>query len=124
MTAVTILTSLDKQDLREIGLQGTPEENVQRLAALARDAGLDGVVCSPREATTLRQRHERNFCLVTPGVRPEGARSGDQKRTLTPREAIAAGADYVVMGRPITQADNPVRTLLTIHSEIMTASSP
>jgi orotidine-5'-phosphate decarboxylase len=118
LIAVTILTSMGQQDLQEIGLSGNPEDNVLRLAVLTQEAGLDGVVCSSREVTSLRQAQGEAFTLVTPGIRPTGTEAGDQKRIMTPTEAIQAGSDYLVIGRPITQASDPVQTLHTINSEI------
>jgi len=118
LIAVTVLTSLDVNDLLEIGLAGTPQENVMRLAALAKQAGMDGVVCSPLEASVLRATHGKNFLLVTPGVRPQSAEKGDQKRTMTPAEALRQGADYLVIGRPITAAADPGRTLMSIQGEL------
>lgn len=123
LIGVTVLTSMGVDDLREIGLGGTPAENVVRLAALAERAGLDGVVCSPREVVGLRARMGAGFCLVTPGIRPAGADKDDQRRVMTPGEAVQAGADYLVIGRPITQADDPMGALLTIRSEIDTSQS-
>ncbi|TPW13775.1 MAG: orotidine-5'-phosphate decarboxylase [Halothiobacillaceae bacterium] len=118
LIAVTVLTSMEQHDLYEIGLAGEPIDNVVRLARLAHTAGLDGVVCSPQEAAPLRQALGNHFLLVTPGVRPLGAMQGDQKRTLTPSEALRAGANYLVIGRPITAADDPIQALLTIEREI------
>ena len=118
LIAVTILTSMGQQDLTEIGLTGNPEDNVLRLASLTKDAGLDGVVCSSREVTSLRQVQGKAFTLVTPGIRPAGSEAGDQKRIMTPTDAIQAGSDYLVIGRPITQAADPVQTLKTINTEI------
>jgi orotidine-5'-phosphate decarboxylase len=118
LIAVTILTSMGQQDLQEIGLSGNPEDNVLRLAVLTQEAGLDGVVCSSREVTSLRQAQGEAFTLVTPGIRPTGTEAGDQKRIMTPTEAIQAGSNYLVIGRPITQASDPVQTLHTINSEI------
>ncbi|MEO6696559.1 MAG: orotidine-5'-phosphate decarboxylase [Gammaproteobacteria bacterium] len=118
LIAVTILTSLDADDLREIGLSGTPQENVMRLAALAKQAGMDGVVCSPWEASALRATHGKAFRLITPGVRPQGADKGDQKRIMTPREAIQNGADYLVIGRPITAAAEPSQVLRNIQDSL------
>lgn len=120
LIAVTILTSMGQQDLQEIGLSGSPEDNVLRLAALTQEAGLDGVVCSSREVTSLRQDLGEAFALVTPGIRPAGSEVGDQKRIMTPKDAIQAGSNYLVIGRPITQASDPVQTLQTINSEIAT----
>ncbi|HKJ09525.1 MAG TPA: orotidine-5'-phosphate decarboxylase [Gammaproteobacteria bacterium] len=118
LIGVTVLTSLAADDLAEIGLAGTPESNVQRLAALTHNAGLDGVVCSPREAAVLRDAEGEAFVLVTPGVRPAGAAADDQRRVMTPADAVCAGAHYLVMGRPVTQADDPIGVLLTTNSEI------
>ncbi len=118
LIAVTVLTSLDQADLREIGWQGTPAENVMRLAGLARDCGLDGVVCSPREAAELRQAMGEEFLLVTPGVRPAGSEAGDQRRVMTPAEALAAGATHLVIGRPITRAPDPAQALASIEAEL------
>ncbi len=118
LTAVTLLTSMGERDVREIGLVGSPQDNVIRLAALARESGVDGVVCSPREAAELRRRNGAGFCLVTPGVRPEWAAKGDQIRTLTPADARRAGADYLVIGRPVTRAANPLQALARIESEL------
>ena len=118
LVAVTVLTSLDDKALAEIGLHGSARENVMGLAGLASHCGLDGVVCSPREAGELRQAHGTDFCLVTPGIRPAGAQAQDQQRTLTPAEAVRLGADYLVVGRPVTQADNPVAVLEAIQAEL------
>jgi orotidine-5'-phosphate decarboxylase len=118
LIAVTILTSLTEEDIKEVGYSGTPEENVMRLATLASHSGMDGVVCSPKEVTALRQSIGKDFALVTPGIRPSGSAADDQRRTLSPAEAIAAGSSYLVIGRPITQADDPMGVLLTIESEI------
>ncbi len=104
---VTVLTSMDSNDLSEIGLAEDPAAQVERLAQLAAEAGLRGLVCSPREISTLRKVLPREVQLVTPGIRPKGSDADDQKRTLTPAEAIAAGADWLVIGRPITAADDP-----------------
>ena len=119
LIAVTILTSMDEQDLAEIGLRGSPEENVISLARLAKASGLDGVVCSPKEVNQLRQQLGEEFCLVTPGVRPQGADQDDQKRTMTPKQALRSGASYLVIGRPITKADDPLQALTVICTEIL-----
>jgi orotidine-5'-phosphate decarboxylase len=103
--------------MEEIGLAGTPEQAVLRLARLAQAAGLDGVVCSGLEASALRDALGPQFCLVTPGIRPASA-DDDQKRVLTPRQAIDAGAHYLVIGRPITRAADPVATLEAINTDI------
>jgi len=103
LLAVTVLTSLDASDLAATGQDGPVEAQVRRLALLAKAAGLDGVVCSPQEVALLRQACGKDFLLVVPGIRPAGAALGDQKRVQTPRAAIEAGADYLVIGRPITE---------------------
>jgi orotidine-5'-phosphate decarboxylase len=118
LVAVTILTSMDAQDLAAVGLAGSPEENVLRLAALAQRCGLDGVVCSSRETTVLRERIGPDFTLVTPGIRPAGSQQDDQRRVMTPQQAISSGASYLVIGRPVTQADDPVSVLRTVNSEL------
>jgi orotidine-5'-phosphate decarboxylase len=122
LVAVTVLTSLDAEDLAAIGCPGRPAERVLRLARLARDAGMDGVVCSPREAEAVRTALGTGFRLVTPGVRPAGAAAADQKRVMTPAEALAAGADYLVVGRPITAAPDPLQALDEIEREIAGAA--
>jgi orotidine-5'-phosphate decarboxylase len=111
LIAVTVLTSLSQSDIEEVGFAGSPEANVLRLAALTKAAGLDGVVCSPREAAAIRRVVGPGFLLVTPGVRPASAALDDQQRVMTPAEAIAAGADYLVIGRPVTQSPDPVGVL-------------
>ncbi len=103
---VTLLTSLDQDDISLIGFNATVQEQVIRLADLAQSAGLDGVVCSPFEIAPIRKACGNELTLVVPGIRPEGSSAGDQKRVMTPKEAIARGADYVVIGRPITEASN------------------
>jgi len=118
LIAVTILTSLGETDLAEVGFRGTPAENVRRLAALAADSGLDGVVCSPLEAAELRAERGEEFLLVTPGVRPASAALDDQKRVMTPADALAAGASHLVIGRPVTAAEDPVAALQAILESI------
>jgi orotidine-5'-phosphate decarboxylase len=118
LIAVTILTSLSQEELAEIGYRGSAEENVLRLAGLARDSGLDGVVCSPREAAPLRERVGGDFLLVTPGVRPASASLDDQTRVMTPADAMRAGSSYLVVGRPITGAADPLAALQAINAEI------
>ena len=118
LIAVTILTSMKEADLNEIGLSVAVAEQVERLAKLSKDSGLDGVVCSPQEVTMLRQSIGNDFCLVTPGIRPAGSDTGDQKRIMTPAEAISAGSDYLVIGRPITQAKDPMAALTAIEQEL------
>jgi orotidine-5'-phosphate decarboxylase len=117
--AVTVLTSIDEAILREdIGCRRPVEEQVVHLAKLARRAGLDGVVASPKETGAIRQSLGRDFLIVTPGIRPNWAAKGDQKRVTTPAEAIQAGADYIVIGRPVTGSDDPERALERILAEI------
>ena len=118
LIAVTILTSLGQEELAEIGYSGSPEENVLRLARLAQRNGADGVVCSPREAAKLRSSLGPGFLLVTPGVRPAGSGSDDQRRVMTPADAIRAGADHLVIGRPITAAADPLKALTGIEREL------
>lgn len=118
LIAVTVLTSLDAEDLAAIGCAGSPRERVQTLAELALQAGLDGLVCSPQEVATLRERFGARPLLVTPGVRPTDADRGDQKRTMAPAEAIVAGADHLVIGRPITAAPDPMGTIAAIQDEL------
>lgn len=118
LIAVTVLTSLEAADLEEIGLTGSPEQNVARLARLTADCELDGVVCSPREVAGLREAHGAEFKLVTPGVRPAGSERGDQRRVMTPAEAVGAGASYLVVGRPVTGAADPLAALESIDREI------
>jgi orotidine-5'-phosphate decarboxylase len=116
--AVTILTSIAPEDLRELGLSGGPGENAIRLAALARDARCAGVVCSPHEVHDLKTFFGVEFGALTPGIRPVGTPHDDQKRAATPRAAVAAGADYLVVGRPITQAPDPALAATQILSEM------
>jgi orotidine-5'-phosphate decarboxylase len=122
LIAVTILTSMNEVALKEIGLAKTPQEHVLELAMLTHQAGLDGVVCSAQEAQLLRDRLGPEFQLVTPGIRPSNTEMGDQKRVTTPAEAIANGANYLVVGRPITQADDPVAVLNRINQEIVSVT--
>lgn len=105
--AVTILTSMDKNDLKKIGVNVNIEPLILKLARLAKDAGLDGVIASPFEVAFIRKRFGKSFLIVTPGVRPSWAPAGDQKRFATPREAVKSGADYIVIGRPIIESANP-----------------
>lgn len=118
LIAVTILTSLADEELAEIGFAGSAADNAIRLAGLARQCGLDGVVCSSREVTSMRDRFGRDFCLVTPGIRPGGHQTDDQRRIMTPGQAILAGSDYLVIGRPITAAADPLMALTTIQAEV------
>jgi len=123
LLGVTILTSLDAADLAAIGFSGEPLECALRLAQLSKAAGLGGVVCSPREIRPIRDALGDDFVILTPGIRPEGSESGDQRRTLTPAEAIGAGADYIVVGRPITAARDRRAAAMRIVEEMVKASS-
>ena len=118
LIAVTILTSMNEPALREIGLTKSPKEHVLELASLAKHAGLDGVVCSAQEAQLLREHIGTDFLLVTPGIRPANTATGDQKRVMTPTDAITSGANYLVVGRPITQASDPMGVLNQINQDI------
>lgn len=108
---VTILTSMDAKTLLEAGIEKSPEEQVLKLASLAKEAGLDGVIASPQEAMLVRKNIGKDFLIVSPGIRLDGEEKEDQKRIATPKKAIASGADYIVIGRPITKAKDPVRVL-------------
>ena len=119
LIGVTVLTSLGPGELERIGLHGSVLDNVERLAALARGCGLDGVVCSAMEAPRLRAAHGAGFKLVTPGIRLAGAAPDDQSRVVTPTEALRLGADYLVIGRPIAQAADPVAVLKSIRTSLM-----
>jgi orotidine-5'-phosphate decarboxylase len=118
LIAVTLLTSMGPADMAEVGLGGNPQEAVSRLARLAQECSLDGVVCSPQETAALRRRCGKSFILVTPGIRPAQAAQDDQNRIATPRQAIADGADYLVIGRPITRAPDPLAALRRVSEEI------
>jgi orotidine-5'-phosphate decarboxylase len=118
IVGVTLLTSLDQNDVSMLGYQDDLQEQVLRLADLAQSAGLDGVVCSPYEITSLRKACGEDFTLVVPGIRLETDRRDDQKRVLTPREALSKGADYLVIGRPITQAMNPATAAASIAASL------
>ena len=118
LIAVTVLTSMEDLDLLQIGINASPMEQVLRLAHLTHRSGLDGVVCSPQEVEILRNACGEEFKLVTPGIRPIGADFGDQRRVMTPTAAIRAGSDYLVIGRPITKADNPAEVLRSINASI------
>jgi orotidine-5'-phosphate decarboxylase len=115
---VTVLTSMDEHDLNQVGVAGAVFDQVRRLAELAKMSGLDGVVCSPHEAEMIRRDLGPNFKLITPGVRPAWAAANDQKRVMTPHEAVAAGADYVVIGRPITAAPDQAAAAKRIVMEL------
>lgn len=114
LTAVTVLTSLEQEDLQEVGVDIEPMVQVQRLARLTRDCGLDGVVCSAREAKALRSALGDEFLLVTPGIRPADSSADDQKRIVTPSQALENGSSYLVVGRPITKAEKPEQALEAI----------
>lgn len=118
LIAVTVLTSLGDEDLAELGVSANAEDQVVRLARLTQSCGLDGVVCSPREIGPIRAACGNDFKLVVPGIRPTWAATGDQKRITTPSDAIASGADYLVIGRPITSAEDPVQAAQMIADEI------
>lgn len=121
LIAVTVLTSMEQSDLTELGINQTPEQQVMKLATLTHDAGLDGVVCSAQEAVLLKQQFGKRFCLVTPGIRPVSSSRDDQKRVMTPAQAVSAGVDYMVIGRPITKAVQPLQALNAIVQEISNA---
>lgn len=136
LIAVTVLTSLDRSEMRASGLDIEPAEQVERLAQLTRKAGLDGVVCSPHEVGLIRSIAKTNFLTITPGVRPDkdgevpvsqitshGGAPDDQRRTLTPYDAILGGSDFLVIGRPITQASSPVEVLHALNAEAQIAAS-
>jgi orotidine-5'-phosphate decarboxylase len=120
LIAVSILTSLEQSDLYSMGLHGSLEENVLRLARLAKANQLDGLVCSPHELTSIKRTldKEESFVLVTPGIRPNGSDPHDQKRIMTPKEALDLGATHLVLGRPITQAENPQAVLEAIEASL------
>ena len=121
LIAVTVLTSMSDADLAEIGMTGTAEDAVLRLASLTDACGLDGVVCSARETASLREQCRPGFTLVTPGIRPASAAADDQQRVMTPADAIHAGSSYLVIGRPITRASDPLEALERINAEIESA---
>lgn len=118
LIAVTVLTSMSDEDLREMGYAESAAQRVLRLAALTQDSGIDGVVCSAQEAAQLRAAHGKDFCLVTPGIRLAGDDAGDQRRVLTPADAVANGSDYLVIGRSITGAADPLAALQRVHGEL------
>ena len=115
---VTVLTSMDQKAINEVGIEKSIEEEVLNLATMARDAGLDGVVASPQETSAIRKKLGKGFIIVTPGVRPEWAARGDQRRVATPSSAIKAGADYIVVGRPIIESGNPVEAARKVIEEM------
>ncbi|RUO21722.1 orotidine-5'-phosphate decarboxylase [Aliidiomarina haloalkalitolerans] len=118
LIAVTVLTSMSAEELKQLGVQRPLQEHVLALAKLSAQCGLDGVVCSAQEAELIKTEVGRDFILVTPGIRPAGSATHDQQRIMTPQQAVAAGVDYLVMGRPIRESKNPVATLSAIADEI------
>ena len=118
LIAVTVLTSMGEDDVLSVGMNGPAMDQVVRLAVLTQKCGLDGVVCSAREIEAIRKECGPDFKLIVPGIRPAGSDKGDQKRTMTPREAVDAGADYLVIGRPITQAPDPIAAVQAIIEEL------
>jgi orotidine-5'-phosphate decarboxylase len=123
LLAITILTSHDEDSLGQVGVNGSVHDSVRRLALLAKDAGVDGVVASPHEVGLIREACGPDFLIVTPGIRPSGATAGDQVRAATPAAALEAGADYLVVGRPITSADDPAAAADRIVAEMERAVS-
>ena len=122
LIGVTVLTSMDVSDLEEVGVQGNASAQVLRLAELAKNSGLDGVVCSAQEAKLLKESLGQGFKLVTPGIRLADSMADDQRRIVTPADALALGSDYLVIGRPITKSTDPLATLLEINRSLMSAS--
>jgi orotidine-5'-phosphate decarboxylase len=118
LIAVTVLTSMEEKDLREVGIAATLAAAAENLAGLAREEGVDGVVCSAHEARVMRARFGPEFILVTPGIRLAGDAGADQRRIMTPTDAVKAGADYLVIGRSITHSDDPLKKLQAINTEI------
>lgn len=118
LIGVTVLTSMDEEQLNAVGVPGSVNDQVLRLASLAHRSGLDGVVCSAREASLLRRNLGEKFLLVTPGIRPANADAGDQMRIVPPKDALEAGSDYLVIGRPVTRAPDPLQALHNIQREI------
>ncbi|WP_233958543.1 orotidine-5'-phosphate decarboxylase [Pectobacterium versatile] len=123
LIAVTVLTSMDEDDLRGLGITLSPAEQAEKLAVLAHNSGLDGVVCSAHEAQRLKQVCGQAFKLVTPGIRPAGSDVGDQRRIMTPIQAQQAGVDYMVIGRPITQSADPAQTLREIRASLLNGAA-
>ena len=115
---VTMLTSLDESDLESVGIKNNIRNQVSKLADLAQESGLDGVVCSPHEIDIIRKQCGADFKLIVPGIRPEGSSHDGQKRVMTPKEAMAKGADYLVIGRPITEAENPTQAAQAIFTSL------
>ena len=119
LIAVSVLTSMTDEQLQQTGVNALAKDQVAHLATLANEAGLDGMVCSAKEASLLRQLMGEDFLLVTPGIRPLGLDKGDQSRVMTPSDAIQAGVDYIVVGRPITQATKPLDVIAMINAELL-----
>lgn len=118
LIAVTVLTSMEASDLADLGVTLSPADYAERLAALTQKCGLDGVVCSAQEAVRFKQVFGQEFKLVTPGIRPQGSDAGDQRRIMTPEQALSAGVDYMVIGRPVTQSVDPAQTLKAINASL------
>ncbi|HIO96449.1 MAG TPA: orotidine-5'-phosphate decarboxylase [Leucothrix sp.] len=118
LIAVTVLTSMDEQQLSHININNKPEDQVSKLAQLTQQSGLDGVVCSAQEAVMLRETLGKDFLLVTPGIRPAGSDIGDQSRVMTPAQAYQSGVSYIVVGRPITQSENPLVVIDKINLDM------
>ncbi|ENL7234595.1 orotidine-5'-phosphate decarboxylase [Escherichia coli] len=118
LIAVTVLTSMEASDLADLGVTLSPADYAERLAALTQKCGLDGVVCSAQEAARFKQVFGQEFKLVTPGIRPQGSEAGDQRRIMTPEQALASGVDYMVIGRPVTQSVDPAQTLKAINASL------
>lgn len=118
LIAVTVLTSMEASDLHDLGINNSPAEHAERLARLTQNCGLDGVVCSAQEAVRFKSALGQAFKLVTPGIRPQGSEAGDQRRIMTPEQAQAAGVDYMVIGRPVTQSADPAQTLKAINASL------
>ncbi|XIU97035.1 orotidine-5'-phosphate decarboxylase [Escherichia coli] len=118
LIAVTVLTSMEASDLADLGVTLSPADYAERLAALTQKCGLDGVVCSAQEAVRFKQVFGQEFKLVTPGIRPQGSEAGDQRRIMTPEQALAVGVDYMVIGRPVTQSVDPAQTLKAINASL------
>jgi len=118
LIAVTVLTSMEASDLQDIGITATPAEHAERLARLTQQCGLDGVVCSAQEAVRFKSELGQAFKLVTPGIRPQGSDAGDQRRIMTPEQALQAGVDYMVIGRPVTQSADPAQTLKAFNASL------
>ena len=118
LIAVTVLTSMTAHDLADVGITSSPAQQVERLARQARECGMDGVVCSAQESSRLRELCGEGFLKVTPGIRPRSAEHGDQRRVMTPAEAVAAGSTHLVIGRPVSQAQDPMTALAAIEQEL------